>query len=99
MREDPRPMRAAIAPPVSNPRHDTYVGRVAHLSEGCTAPVRWGQDRPGRGIFVRILCSWSGGFSGEVIESRTRAKGRARMIGKRVGKEMGPADGKPGGVL
>ena len=31
MSEDPRPMRAAIAPLVSNPRQDTSVGQVAYL--------------------------------------------------------------------
>ena len=60
MREDPRPMRAAIAPKVSNARHDTSVGRVAHLrkvaqhrSDG--AYSRTG-ERPSRGI-IDFLCT------------------------------------------
>ena len=47
MREDPRLMRAAIAPKVSNARHDTSVGRVAHLAEGRSAPAQTAYPRVG----------------------------------------------------
>ena len=57
MREAPRPMRAAIAPQVSNPRHDTSVGRVAHLRK--VAQPRPVGPTPGRAIILLKVLSVS----------------------------------------